>query len=213
MKYKCIIFDCDGVLVDSEKISSKVLVDMANALGATIDMEYAELNFTGKSLESVFLIIENLTGKKLPKNHEREYRDQTFETFKSELQPIKGIHKLLDGISVPFCVASNGPVDKMLLNLSITNLLDKFENRIFSAYQIKRWKPDPELFLHAAKEMGFTPSECVVIEDSMAGIKAARKGGFDVFGFANKHNSEDFEKEGATVFYEMENLIELLNNN
>lgn len=212
MKYKCIIFDCDGVLVDSEKISSKVLVDMANSLGAKIDMEYAELNFTGKSLESVFLHIENLTNKKLPENHELDYRDQTFETFKSELQPIKGIHKLLNEISVPYCVASNGPVDKILLNLSITKLLDKFENRIFSAYQIKRWKPDPELFLHAANQLGFAPTECAIIEDSMAGIIAARKGGFDVFGFANKHNSKDFEKAGAHVFFEMENLIELLNN-
>jgi len=211
MKYKCIIFDCDGVLVDSEKISSKILVDMANALGANINMDYAEHNFTGKSLNSVFLKIENLTAKKLPDNHEKVYRDQSFAMFKEKLQPIKGIHKLLDEISVPYCVASNGPVNKMVLNLSIANLLDKFENRMFSAYQIKRWKPDPELFLHAAREMGFAPNECVVIEDSIAGIKAACRGGFDVFGFANKLNSKEFEKEGATAFYEMESLLELLN--
>lgn len=210
MKYKCIIFDCDGVLVDSEEISSRVLVELANSIGADIDMEYSELNFTGKSFDNVFQQIEELAGRKLPKNHERDYRDRTFELFKTELQPIKGIHKLLDETSVPFCVASNGPRDKMLLNLSITKLLDKFENRVFSAYDINRWKPDPELFLHAASKMGFAPKECVVIEDSIAGIKAATSGGFDVFGFAKKHNSKEFETEGATVFFEMDNLIALL---
>lgn len=210
MKYKCIIFDCDGVLVDSEQISSKVLVDLANSIGADIDMDYAEVNFTGKSFESVFEHIETIGRKKLPHDYERHYRTQTFELFRSELQPIKGIHDLLDKISVPYCVASNGPLDKMLLNLSITNLLDRFENSIFSAYQINKWKPDPALFLYAAKEMGFSPSECVVIEDSIAGIKAARSGGFDVFGFANKHNSKIFKDEGAEVFYKMDDLLEQL---
>ncbi len=107
MKYKCIIFDCDGVLVDSEEISSKILIDMANSLGAEIDMEYAEINFVGKSLQSVFLHIEKLAEKKFPENYEQDYRDRTFMAFKSELKPIKGIHKLLNEISVPYCVASN----------------------------------------------------------------------------------------------------------
>lgn len=211
MKYKCIIFDCDGVLVDSEEISSKILIDMANFLGAEIDMEYADINFTGKSLESVFVQIEKLAGKKLPENHERDYRNRTFKAFKSELKPIKGIHSLLNKISVPYCVASNGPTEKIRLNLSVTNLLDKFENKIFSAYAVKSWKPDPELFLFAANKMGFAPSDCVVIEDSIAGIIAAKKGGFDVFGYAKPNNHEEFEKEGAKVFFEMETLIDLLN--
>ncbi len=201
MKYKCIIFDCDGVLVDSEEISGKILLEMANSLGAEIDMEYAEINFTGKSLESVFLHIEQLTGKKISQNHERDYRDRTFKAFKAELKPIKGIHNLLNEISIPYCVASNGPIDKMRLNLSITNLLDKFENSMFSAYTINRWKPDPALFLHAAKTMGFAASDCVVIEDSIAGIIAARRGGFDVLGYAKTNNHEAFKKEGAKVFF------------
>ncbi|MFT6336590.1 MAG: HAD superfamily hydrolase (TIGR01509 family) [Saprospiraceae bacterium] len=211
MKYKCIIFDCDGVLVDSEEISIKILIDMANSLGVEIDMAYADINFTGKSLESVFIHIEKLAGKKFHENHERDYRDRTFKAFKSELKPIQGIHSLLNEISVPYCVASNGPIEKIRLNLSITNLLDKFQNKIFSAYTIKSWKPDPELFLHAANKMGFDPSDCVVIEDSIAGIIAAKKGGFDVFGYAKPSNHEAFEKEGAKVFFEMETLIDLLN--
>jgi HAD superfamily hydrolase (TIGR01509 family) len=197
--------------VDSEEISSKVLIEMANSLGAEIDMEYADINFTGKSLSSVFLHIEKLAGKKFPQNHEQDYRDRTFMAFKSELKPIKGIHKLLNEVSVPYCVASNGPTDKIRLNLSLTNLLDKFENKIFSAYEIKRWKPDPELFLNAAKTMGFSPKNCVVIEDSIAGITAAKMGGFDVFGFANNRNHEEFVKAGAKVFFELESLIGLLN--
>jgi len=88
--------------------------------------------------------------------------------------------------------------------------LPNFENRIFSAYDIQRWKPDPELFLHAAREMGFAPHECAVVEDSMSGIKAAVSGGFDVFGFAKSYNKTEFENAGATVFSDMEELIEHL---
>ncbi len=211
MKYKCIIFDCDGVLVDSEIISSKVLVELANSIGAHIDIEYADLNFTGKAFEDVFAHIEDLAGRKLPENHERDYRIRTFELFKSELQPIKGIHKLLDEITVPFCVASNGPRDKIILNLGIVDLISRFEGNIFSAYDINRWKPDPALFIHAAEALGFSPDECAVIEDSMSGINAAVDGGFDVFGFANSHNSVQFEQAGATIFFEMDDLLGIIN--
>lgn len=210
MKYKCIIFDCDGVLVDSEEISSRVLIEMVNSVGMKIELEYALENFAGKSLKSVFDYIENQINKKLPEQFEKDYRERTFKAFKTDLKPIKGIYNLLNQISVPFCVASSGPVEKIKLNLTTTNLIDKFENRIFSSYEIGSWKPNPEIFEYAAEKMGFKPEECVVVEDSLVGIKAARKGGFDVFGFANKKNQEQFQNEGAKVFFEMSKLNELL---
>lgn len=210
MKYKCIIFDCDGVLVDSEEISNSVLIEMANEIGANIKMAYAIENFAGKSLKSCFEHIEKVIGKSLPNTFEKEYRKKTFSLFKTDLKPIAGIHKLLDGISIPYCVASSGPVEKIKLNLTTTQLIDKFENRIFSSYEIGSWKPNPEIFEHTARNMGFKPSECAVIEDSIAGVIAGIKGGFDVYGFANKKNEAELKKEGAKVFFEMDKLLELL---
>jgi HAD superfamily hydrolase (TIGR01509 family) len=210
LKYKCIIFDCDGVLVDSEEISNSVLIGMANEIGAEIKMDYALENFAGKSLKSCFEHIENIIGKSLPKTFENEYRNRTFSLFKTDLKPIAGIHKLLDKIPVPFCVASSGPVEKIRLNLTTTNLIDKFENKIFSSYEIGSWKPNPEIFINSAKNMGFKPNECAVIEDSVAGVRAGIKGGFDVYGFANKKNESELKKEGAIIFFEMNKLMELL---
>ncbi len=210
MKYKCIIFDCDGVLVDSEGISITILVEMANSVGAEIKMKYALENFAGKSLKSVFEYIEKLIEIKLPDSFEKEYRKRTFEAFKTELKPIKGIHNLLDKISIPYCVASSGPTEKIKLNLTIAELIEKFENKIFSSYEFGSWKPNPEIFEYAAERMGFKPNECVVIEDSLVGIIAARKGGFDVFGFTKEENRNVFESEGAKVFFDMEKLYELL---
>ncbi|MDN5204306.1 HAD family hydrolase [Fulvivirgaceae bacterium BMA10] len=210
MKYKYIIFDCDGVLVDSEEISNTVLIEMAKEVNAEIKMEYALKNFAGKSLRSSFNYIENLIGKQLPSHFENDFRKRTFNAFKTKLKPIKGIHDLLNNISVPYCVASSGPLEKIELNLTITGLIEKFENRIFSSYEIGSWKPNPGIFEYASKKMGYKPNECAVIEDSIAGVKAARKGGFDVFGFTNKKNQTDFENEGAKVFFEMNKLKELL---
>ncbi len=210
MKHKCIIFDCDGVLVDSEEISNRMLIEMANSVGAKIEMEYALENFAGKSLKSIFDYIENLTREKLPNSFEKEYRERTFVAFKTSLKPIKGIHNLLNRISIPYCVASSGPKEKIILNLTTTKLIEKFRNNIFSSYEIGSWKPNPEIFEYAAKKMGYKPDECVVIEDSLAGIKAAKSGGFKVFGFANKSNKSIFEKEGAKTFFEMKVLEKLL---
>ena len=107
-------------------------------------------------------------------------------------------------------MASSGPVEKIRLNLEVAGLLDKFENKLFSSYQIKSWKPEPGIFLHAAKEMGFEVENCVVIEDSKAGVIAGKRGGFEVYGFANGYNNEDLEKEGAILFSSYEELKGLL---
>jgi HAD superfamily hydrolase (TIGR01509 family) len=210
MKYKCIIFDCDGVLVDSEAISCGMLVDLARPHGLDISHEFAIKFFSGKSLSSVLEYIENKIEKKLPSNFQEIYREKSFAAFKKDLQPVDGIHELLNRISLPYCVASSGPVDKIKLNLTTTNLIDKFAGRIFSAYEINKWKPDPDLFLHAADQMGFHPGECVVIEDSMAGVQAAEAGNFDVFAFVNKGHENIFENTSATVFYDMNKLDALL---
>lgn len=210
MKYKCIIFDCDGILVDSEGISNGILIEMANSLGADIDPKDALRNFAGKSLQSVLTEIAYLIDRKLPDQFEAQYRKRTFEAFRTDLRPIEGIHELLNKIQVPYCVASSGPLEKIRLNLTTTGLIEKFENRMFSSYEIGSWKPNPEIFEYAAKKMGFSPSECAVIEDSIAGIRAAIKGGFDVYGFATSSNRTELKNEGAMVFSLMQELGELL---
>lgn len=177
---------------------------MANSVGAEIEMDYALNFFSGKSIKSTFKHIEKLIKKELLNQFEKEYRKRTFEAFKTDLKPIKGIHSLLNKITLSYCVASSGPIEKIKMNLTTTDLIKKFENRIFSSYEIGSWKPNPEIFEYAAEKMGFRPNECAVIEDSIAGIKTAKRGGFDVFGFANLKNQTELKIEGAKVFFEME---------
>jgi HAD superfamily hydrolase (TIGR01509 family) len=210
-KYKCVIFDCDGVLVDSETLGNTVLVNMANALGANITLEYALKHFKGGTIKGVVEQIERLTGRPAPSNFQDEYRKTSYELFKKEIKPIKGIIEVLDNLKESFCVASSGPETKIKLNLECIGLLDYFENKIFSCYTIQKWKPDPAVFLWAAKSMGYKPEECIVIEDSITGVRAAKNGGFDVFGFTEHDYNNELEKEATHTFAKMEQLINLLN--
>lgn len=130
--------------------------------------------------------------------------------FNAELKAIDGIYDLVSSLELPFCVASSGPQNKIAMNLKLTNLYSYFEGNIFSCFDIAKWKPDPAVFLHAAKTMGFKPSECVVIEDSVHGVRAGVSGGFDVLGFANSKNEDSLKKAGAKLFYNMSELLELL---
>jgi HAD superfamily hydrolase (TIGR01509 family) len=211
MDYKCIIFDCDGVLVDSETISAKIFQEMAAELGFQMDFETAVEHFAGVSMqENLKLVAENIDGD-LPENFEKQYRKRTYEAFKKDLQPIDGIHSLIKKINVPFCVASSGPIEKIRLNLTTANLIGQFEGKIFSSYDIGSWKPEPQIYLHAAQSMGFSPEECIVIEDSVSGILAAIEGGFKVFALGNSKKKDKFEKLGATVFLSMSELEGILN--
>ncbi|SHM37372.1 HAD family hydrolase [Flavobacterium saccharophilum] len=210
MEVKCIIFDCDGVLVDTEKIGNEILLSMAAEHGFEMKIEDAYSNFNGRNLKECFLHVEDSIGKKLPDTFESEYRERSFEAFKTQVKPMDGVVAFIDKLKIPYCVASSGPVDKIRLNLEVAGLLEKFEGKIFSSYQIKSWKPEPGIFLHAAKEMGFDIKDCIVVEDSKAGVMAGISGGFKVYGFANGHNNEELEKGGAILFKSYEELSILL---
>lgn len=209
-KYKCIIFDCDGVLVDSESIAIGALVEMANTLGAEIKFERAFLELKGKSMTFCMQYIAERIGKALPENFELEYRSKTFKAFKAQLKPIKGVKTLLKALNIPFCVASSGPENKIRLNLETTGLLPFFEKHIFSCYTIGKWKPEPDVFLWAAKAMGFQPEECLVIEDSLPGIKAAKAGGFDVFGYTEHDYNNNLSALATKTFSKMDELLKLI---
>ena len=209
-KYKCIIFDSDGVLVDSEDLSAKVFQEMAMELGFKLDFETAVEQFAGSSMKANLRFVrENIQGT-LPDNFEKEFRRRTYEVFKTDLKPVPGIVELIRKVQTPFCVASSGPPEKIRLNLGLAGLLEHFDGRIFSSYEIGQWKPDPGIFLHAAREMGYTPGECVVVEDSAAGIRAAVAGGFKVYGLARRQNEELFQQLGAETFNDMKTLEKLL---
>jgi len=210
MKYNCIIFDCDGVLVDSEAISAKIFQEMASELGCELDFEIVLEQITGTSMKENLLFISEIINSELPADFETDFRKRSYEAFKTDIKPINGIPDLLKKIKIPVGVASSGPVEKIRLNLTTTNLIQFFGENIFSSYEIGSWKPDPQIYLHAAKVMGFKPAECAVIEDSEVGIIAAKAGGFDVFGFANEKNKTAFEELGAKVFFEMQELENLL---
>lgn len=209
-KYKCIIFDCDGVLIDSETIAIGVMVDMANELGANIPVEGAVTKFKGKSFNLCMDVISNAINKPLPESFEADYRVRTFKAFKESIQPIDGIKDVLENIKLPFCVASSGPENKIKLNLEVTGLLSFFENKIFSCYAIQKWKPEPDIFLWAAKTMGFKPEECLVIEDSMSGVRAAKAGGFDVFGFTAHDYNDELKTEATNTFNNMNLLLGMI---
>jgi len=205
---KCIIFDCDGVLVDSEPIAISTLVNMANELGIDMDYEYGVRNFQGNSMSGVIQIIQSHTSKPIPSSFEQEYRQTSFQRFTKELKPISGIPSLLQQLTIPYCVASSGPVKKIRHNLNIIGLLPQFEGRIYSCYDLQKWKPDPAIYLHAAQEMGFAPEDCLVVEDSLMGVQAGVASGSQVYAYAtHAHNKEELAAAGATLFYDMMDLV------
>ncbi len=209
-KYKAVIFDCDGVLVDSELIGNRVLVDLANNYGANIDLEYALKHFKGNAMDICVEKIKTLVKEELPSDFIETYRTQSFEAFRNEIQPVKGVAEVLKGLTIPFCVASSGPENKIRLNLELTGLLPYFEGKIFSCYSLKKWKPEPDIFLVAAKALGVTPDECLVIEDSVLGVQAAKRGGFDVFGYTEYDHNNELPSLVTKSFNDMKMLQELM---
>lgn len=209
-KYKCIIFDCDGVLVDSEPIANAVLVEMANDYGANINLEYAFKHFKGNSMQGCVDKILDLIDQPLPNNFVETYRKVSFEAFKKEVKPVEGVKHVLENLDIPFCVASSGPVEKIRFNLELTGLLSHFENRIFSCYTINKWKPDPAVFIWAADVMKFKPNDCLIIEDSLTGLKAAKNGGFDVYGYTAHDYNNELESLATKTFNDMSHLLSII---
>ena len=212
MQYKCVIFDCDGALVDSESIGATVWVEIAKTMGLSISFEKAFNEFTGKSFNSIAEYLSEQAKRDIPDDFEKHFREKTYSAFQADLQPIKGIYEVLKNMTVPYCVASSGPIEKINLNLTKVDLIQFFSaDRIFTCYQIAKWKPDPAIYLHAAKKMGFRPENCVVIEDSTYGAQAATAGGFDVFFiYANEQKKKNFSVEGQIYFDKMEELNNIL---
>jgi HAD superfamily hydrolase (TIGR01509 family) len=207
-----IIFDSDGVLVDSEKIALAVLARAASEEGAAIGMDDAIQFFRGLKIADCVREIERRSGRRVRENFVADVRRATALAFDAELKPVEGIHAALAEITVRVCVASNGPMSRLTHTLGLTKLLSHFEGRIFSAYEVGSWKPDPGLFLHAAQTLGVHPSRCVVIEDSLSGIHAAKAAGMRVLGFTSGDPAAERELAAvcADLFHQMSDLPALL---
>ena len=210
MNWDLVIFDCDGVLVDSEPISNGTLVEMLAEIGLSISLEESSSLFMGRSMPAIIELVEEQIGRLVPEGFIEQYYIRMDAAFQQDLKPIPGVIEALDRISLPTCVASSGPHRKMKTTLGITGLLERFEGRIFSAWDVGRGKPFPDLFLYAASCMGTDPIKCVVIEDALPGVQAAVAAGMSVFGYARESSPSPLRQAGAVVFNDMAELPGLL---
>lgn len=174
---KCIIFDCDGTLVDSEYLCNLGLEIMLKDYGIESSANEMMERYRGGKLAAILQDIESHYQVKFKDNFVESYRKLVDELFDKKLRPCEGVEHALSEIMLPKCVASSGPIEKINKALSITGLNEYFNGKIYSSYVVGSWKPDPGIFLHAAKEMGFQPNECAVVEDSPVGIAAAKAAG------------------------------------
>jgi HAD superfamily hydrolase (TIGR01509 family) len=172
-----VIFDCDGVLVDSEPISIAVLVRVIADAGGAISEEAAYLRFLGRSMASISEILSADYGFVMTGEHLAAMRRELWRRFREELKPTPGVAAALSRLTVPKCVASSSSPERIRFSLGLTGLLEMLQPNLYSASMVERGKPAPDLFLHAARAMGVRPQDCIVIEDSPAGILAAQRAG------------------------------------
>jgi HAD superfamily hydrolase (TIGR01509 family) len=179
-----VILDCDGVLVDSDRISLRIQAERISALGLNMSYEDCVRDFLGLGMPATLRILAERLGRPVPEGWDAELDAAVREGFHHELAPVPGIIDALQEIELPTCVASSGSHEKMRLTLGLTGLWDQFAGRIFSADEVQRGKPNPDLFLHAASCMSTPPERCIVVEDSPFGAAGAKAAGMTVFGFA-----------------------------
>ena len=178
-----VIFDCDGVLVDSEPIAMRLLVETIAGAGITLDPDAAQGLLLGKSLASMRALLARDFGLVLSDAALAEMRRGLYAAFRAELAPIPGIAATLDALPCRVCVASSSQPERIELSLTVTGLWPRFQGRAFSATMVSRGKPAPDLFLYAANTLGYAPAACLVVEDSPAGITAAKAAGMRVVAF------------------------------
>jgi len=205
-----VIFDCDGVLVDSEPLANRVLAEELERIGLPLGYAAVCEQFVGLSLARCVEIVEERLGRAVPPGFLERLQRRTFEVFREGLEPVRGVARALERVRVPVCVASSGELDKMRFTLGLTGLLPRFEGRMFSAAQVARGKPWPDLFLLAARTLDTPPERCVVVEDSVPGVRAGVTAGMRVLGYAERSDASALREAGAVTFDAMERLPALL---
>ena len=207
-----VIFDCDGVLVDSEPIANRVLGERLAAVGLQLSTDEVMRAFIGRTRQGCLQQAEALLGGPLPESFAAGWDAALFRAFGAELRPVAGVSELLDGLSLPYCVASNSSRERMHVALAAAGLLARFAGRMFSAAEVARPKPSPDVFLHAAQCLGVPPGRCAVVEDTPTGVRAAVAAGMKVFGYAGAGHSDAgaLRAAGASIFADMRLLGGLL---
>ncbi|MFB7454116.1 HAD family hydrolase [Streptomyces sp. NPDC056194] len=213
MRYDLVIFDNDGVLVDSEPISNTLLAGYLTELGHPTTFEESVRDYMGSAMHTIHELVEERSGKKLPADFDDVFHARVFAAFQAELEVVAGAGDVLKGLAaagVPYCVASSGSHERIRVGHRKTGLDVWFtDETIFSAEDVGRGKPAPDLFLHAAERMGVAPERCVVVEDSGPGVQAALAAGMDVYGFTAM--TPEAKLTGAKGFFaRMEELPAIL---
>ena len=208
---RLVIFDCDGVLVDSEPIAIGIDVDMFAELGLAVSEQEVIERFVGRSPEILGRAVEEQLGHPPPNRWMERGEERLRRAFAEELRAVDGVEAALEGINIPVCVASSSGHDSVRFKLELTGLYERFAGRIFSASEVANGKPAPDLFLHAAARMGAVPVDCVVVEDSRYGVQAARAADMAVLAYAGGLTSADLlEGPRTVVFGDMRELPRLL---
>jgi HAD superfamily hydrolase (TIGR01509 family) len=203
--FELVIFDCDGVLVDSERLAVRTEAKILAGLGWPLTQRDIVERFVGRSAAHMQQEIEQHLGRSI--DWDVEFESRYRQVFERELVAVPGVIEALDGITTPTCVASSGSHDKVRFTLGLTSLFDRFEGRIFSVDEVAKGKPAPDIFLYAAERLGVPPDHCAVIEDSVSGVRAGLAAGMTVFAFAGGvTGAEDLAIDGAVVFDDMRDL-------
>ena len=203
-----LIFDCDGVLVDSERITNRIGQQLLAQYGLSLSLADMDELFVGRSTPECVEIVSRLLGHPPPSDYLEQFAKRTTEAWRKQLKPNPGVLQLLAALPLPYCVASNASHEETRIKLRITGLLEKFDRRIFSGLDTPRPKPEPDVYLLAAKTMNASPSRCLVIEDSPVGVSAGVAAGMTVIGYAPTGNDTALLKAGAT--HCIEQLTELI---
>ncbi|MEZ5564494.1 MAG: HAD family hydrolase [Gammaproteobacteria bacterium] len=209
-----VIFDCDGVLVDSERLANQVLADWLAEHGIHLTFEQTVDQFIGRSLPDCLTVIAQLLGREPPAAFVTTLEQRFRAVLKADLVAVPGVEAVLDALTVPYCVASNASRSMMRFELGHTGLLGRFTDRMYSSEDVSAPKPAPDLFLHAARDCGANPERCVVVEDTPTGVVAARAAGMQVYAFAGLTPTSRLKAAGAhDVFSSMPELPRLLDRN
>ncbi|MFA0441953.1 HAD family hydrolase [Vibrio sp. 10N.222.51.C12] len=204
-----IIFDCDGTLVDSERLCNLALERQLAEVGLNYSADYLIDHYRGVKFTEILTSIQSESQLTFPDSFETQYRLKVSDLFDQQLTANDGVAEVLESLTLPFCIASSAPRAKIEHALNVTGLMKYFDNTIFSAHEVGAWKPDPDLFLHAAKTMGVEPEACCVVEDSLVGLQATHRAGMTSVYYAP--HQEDIEVFGSVHIQHMSQLLKVIN--
>ena len=208
-----VLFDCDGVLVNSEPISNIIFTELLNAAGVDLDLDGMQQRYTGMSMPDIRIKIHGEFGITLSDDWDGQYYERCKQAFEADLEPIAHVRDAVLAVrdaGLPYCVASSGPMHKMTTTLGITELLPLFEGHMFTGWDVPKSKPHPDLFWHAAKHYGAANDQCVVVEDSLYGVQAGLAADMMVLGYTPPSNMHDLSAQPVRLFDDMRALPGLL---